>query len=99
LSDDDINPQNPQGRALEIETERRLLREAESDIENGWMRLRDQQDLVRGLNASGHNNPQAERLMSALKRTLVEWERHRSLIEERMAYLENGPPIAPWEDR
>lgn len=81
-------------RTLEIESERRHLRKAESDIENGWMRLRDQQDLVRALHASGQTNPQAKRLVSALKRTLVEWERHRGLIEERLVYLESGPPIA-----
>jgi len=30
-------------------------------------------------------------LVQLLRRTLIEWERHRVLIEERVAYLENEP--------
>jgi hypothetical protein len=47
------------------------------------------------LQASGQNTEQAERLVSLLKRTLIEWERHRALIEQRIAYLEGGPAGPP----
>ena len=74
-------------RVSEIEAEKRLLLKAEADIENGWSRLRNQQDLLTSLKASGHNTTEAERLVGLMKRTLIEWERHRLLIEERIAYL------------
>ena len=76
--------------APELENERRLLVKAEADIESGWRRLRNQQDLLNSLQASGQNTVQAERLIELLKGTLVEWERHRAPIEQRIAYLEAG---------
>ena len=42
------------------------------------------------LRASGHDTAQAERLIELLKHTLIEWERHRALIEQRIAYLEGA---------
>ena len=77
-------------KAVELESEKRLLVKAEADIESGWDRLRNQEDLLTSLRASGHNTEQAERLVELLKRTLIEWERHRALIEQRIAYLEGG---------
>ena len=74
--------------AEQLQSEQRLLVKAESDLEEGWRRLRDQQDLLCWLQSAGHDTKQAERLVNLLKRTLVEWERHRSLIEQRVAYLE-----------
>jgi len=50
--------------------------------------LRNQQDLLRELRAGGHDTKQAERLVGLMMQTLVEWERHRTLIVERVAYLE-----------
>jgi hypothetical protein len=76
--------------ALEIEAEKRLLLKAEADIENGWNRLRNQEDLTDSLRASGQNTAEAERLVQLLKRTLVEWERHRQLIVGRIAYLQRS---------
>lgn len=77
------------GRAAEIESERRLLRKAEADIASGWERLRSQQQLLASLQASGRNTTEAERLVQLVRRTLIEWERHRALIEHRIAYLES----------
>jgi hypothetical protein len=72
---------------LELEAEKRLLLKAEADIEAGWTRLHNQEDLLTSLRISGHETVQAERLVELLKRSLVEWERHRILIEQRVAYL------------
>jgi hypothetical protein len=76
---------------LEIEAERRLLQKADLDIERGRSRLRNQQELVASLQASGQNSAEGERLVQSLQRMLIEWERHRNLIEQRLAYLEGGP--------
>ena len=76
--------------ALELESEKRQLVKAEADIENGWSRLRKQEDLVTSLRASGQNTAQAEKLIELLKQTLIQWERHRALIEQRIAYLEGS---------
>ena len=75
-------------RAEQLRAEKVLLVKAETDIEDGWKRLRNQQDLLRELRAGGHDTKQAERLVGLMMQTLVEWERHRTLIVERVAYLE-----------
>ncbi|MTV13097.1 MULTISPECIES: hypothetical protein [Bradyrhizobium] len=74
--------------AEQLRSERALLVKADLDIEEGWRRVRDQQDLLDWLQRAGHDTEQAERLVSLLKRTLIEWERHRTLIVQRVAYLE-----------
>ncbi|MCP3401709.1 MULTISPECIES: hypothetical protein [unclassified Bradyrhizobium] len=73
--------------AEQLNAEQRLLVKADRDIEEGWQRIRDQEERVRELMADGHDTRQAERLVELLKQTLTEWERHRVLIEERVAYL------------
>jgi len=78
----------PADRAGELQAEKTLLLKAENDIEEGWKRLRNQQDLLSDLQASGHDITQAARLVQLMQQTLIEWERHRTLIEERVAYLE-----------
>lgn len=78
----------PKTERAELAAERALLVKAETDIEQGWQRLRNQQDILRELYAGGHDTRQAERLVQLLHETLVEWERHRVLIEQRVAYLE-----------
>ncbi|UWU89929.1 hypothetical protein [Bradyrhizobium sp. CB1015] len=75
-------------RTAQLDAERRLLVKADHDIESGWQRVRDQEDRVRELMAGGHDTLQAERLVDLLKQTLVEWERHRTLIEERVTFLQ-----------
>jgi hypothetical protein len=72
---------------LEVEAEQRLLLKAEADIEAGWTRLRRQEDLVGWLRSAGHETGEAERLVELMKCSLLEWERHRVLIEQRVAYL------------
>jgi septal ring factor EnvC (AmiA/AmiB activator) len=78
----------PAHRADELLQEQQQLSKAETDIEQGWSRLRNQQDLFSELQRSGKDTREAERLVQLMKRTLMEWERHRRLIEQRVAYLE-----------
>ena len=75
-------------RAELLRAERNLLVKADSDIEQGRQRLRNQENLLLELEAGGHDTKQAERLVELMRNTLTEWERHRVLIEERVAYLE-----------
>jgi predicted transcriptional regulator len=85
---------HPDNRTEELLSEQKLLSKAETDIEQGWTRLRKQQDLLSELQRGGRDTNEAERLVQLMKRTLVEWERHRRLIEQRVAYLEkdvSGP--------
>jgi hypothetical protein len=75
-------------RAEQLRIEKILLLKAESDIEDGRKRLSDQEGLLLDLQAAGRETKHAERLVQLMKTTLDEWERHRGLIEERIAYLE-----------
>lgn len=72
---------------LELEVEKRRLQKAETDIERGSTRLRNQQHLLETLQASGHDTVHAERLMLLFRQTLAEWEHHRNLIEQRIEHL------------
>ena len=74
-------------RTEQLDAEQRLLARADKDIEEGWQRIRDQEDRVQELMAAGHDTRQAERLVDLLRQTLTEWERHRVLIAERVTYL------------
>ncbi|WP_407118896.1 hypothetical protein [Bradyrhizobium sp. LMG 9283] len=74
-------------RTAQLNAEEHLLVKADKDIEEGWKRIRDQEDRLRELMAGGHDTRQAERLVSLLRQTVVEWERHRVLIEQRVEYL------------
>jgi hypothetical protein len=78
----------PTDPAEQLRAEKILLLKADSDIEQGWKRLRNQQELLLELEVAGHDTTQAGRLVQFLQHTLVEWERHRRLIEERVSYLE-----------
>jgi hypothetical protein len=77
-----------QRRDEELRAEQRLLLKADLDIEKGRNRLRDQQELMGSLRDAGKDTRQAERLVHVFSRILVEWERHRVLIAQRIAYLE-----------
>lgn len=79
-----VFPTDPAGQ---LRTEKELLVKAEKDIEEGRQRVRNQQHLLDDLQAGGHDSRQAERLALLLQQTLIEWERHRVLIEQRIAYL------------
>jgi hypothetical protein len=74
-------------RTAQLNAEESLLVKADKDIEEGWKRIRDQEDRLRELMAGGHDTRQAERLVDLLRQTVVEWERHRVLIEQRVEYL------------
>jgi hypothetical protein len=79
-----------ENRTEQLLLERQLLSKAEVDIEEGWSRLRNQQDLLTRMQSNGRDTREAERLVHLLKRTLIEWERHRTLIEQRVAYLQKA---------
>jgi hypothetical protein len=83
----------PVDPAEELRAEKTLLLKAEKDIEEGWRRLHSQEELLSDLRTAGHASKQAERLVQLLQQTLIEWERHRVLIEARVSYLEQhfGP--------
>jgi hypothetical protein len=74
-------------RAEQLQIEQQLLLKAEADIEAGWRRVRSQEGLVSELRASGYDTKDGERLTGLLLQMRVEWERHRTLIEQRIAYL------------
>jgi hypothetical protein len=80
-------------RKREIEGEKLQLVKADAHIEAGRGRLRDQQDLLRSLQSAGEESEYAERLLEAMKQTLIEWERHRELIEQRITYLEQDASL------
>jgi len=86
-------------RTEQLHAEQRLLIKADADIDEGWRRIRDQEDRVRELRAAGHDSRQAERLVDLLRQTLMEWERHRTLIVQRVDYLQreldSTPPAGP----
>ena len=89
----------PADRVGQLQAEKTLLIKAETDIEEGWTRLRNQQDLLSELQASGHDTAQAERLVKLMQQTLIEWERHRTLIVERVAFLEGRLNVEMLRDR
>ncbi|WP_439370905.1 hypothetical protein [Bradyrhizobium sp. DASA03120] len=83
-------------RTQQLHDERRLLEKANLDIEEGCQRIHRQEDRVRDLQAGGHDCRQAERLVELLKQTLAEWERHRTLIIERVNFLQQEvDPVPP----
>ena len=75
----------------EIEAEQRQLVKATADIAAGRNRLRNQLDRLQRMEAAGNDTRQAERLAQAMQECLLEWERHRGLIEQRIAYLRRWP--------
>lgn len=78
----------PTDAAEQLRIERTHLVKADRDIEEGQRRLRRQQQLLDDLQAGGHDLTEAERLVRLLQQTLMEWERHRMLIQERITHLE-----------
>jgi len=82
-------------RRQQLRDERRLLEKADLDIDEGWRRIHRQEDRVRALQAGGHDCLQGERLVELLKQTLVEWERHRTLIVQRVNFLEHEVDLVP----
>ena len=77
-------------RTEQLRAEQGDLIKADTDIEDGRRRIRNQEDRVRELRACGHDSEHAERLVELLKQTLQEWERHRTLIVQRIDYLQHA---------
>ena len=75
-------------RNAEIEAERSELERVGAEMARGRNRLENQRQLVADLRVQGRDVAQAERLAGLLDQTLQQWECHRSLIEQRIAYLE-----------
>jgi hypothetical protein len=75
-------------RRAELQLELQQLAKADEDIESGRRRLQRQQATVANLRAGGRNTIEADRLLELTSKTLIEWERHRSLIAQRIVYLE-----------
>lgn len=73
--------------AAEKYVEEIQLRKADGDIAAGRLRLDNQERLIVTLKASEQPTGEAERLAVLLREVLTEWERHRSLIAQRVAYL------------
>ncbi len=71
----------------DIRSEEDQLRKSEADIASGWTRLHKQESLVLQLKSAGRVHQEAERLAALLRDNLAEWERHRAMIEQRIAYL------------
>ncbi len=63
------------------------LRKADADIVAGRQRLDEQERLVRALRQGDRPSAEAERLAMLFRETLAEWEHHRGLIVQRLAYL------------
>lgn len=84
-------------RTLQLQAEERLLVKADQDIAQGSKRILDQEDRIRELTAAGHDCDQAQRLVELFKQTLIEWERHRALIEQRVTYLRHEAAPEPPE--
>ena len=76
-------------RSQEIRTEMAVLRKADLDIRVGRARLLDQQNRLIELQARGCPTREAERLVELMQQTLLEWERHRALVVQRLAHLQN----------
>ncbi len=77
----------------ELDRERQVLQKADADIGLGKLRIRNQQKVVARLgepesDTDDADTVQARRLLQILSDTLLEWEHHRVLIRERIAYLE-----------
>lgn len=72
----------------ELRTELAAFAKAGQHICAAEVRIRKQQELAEKLGMKGRETRDAERLVDVLQRTLLQWEVHRRLIEERISYLE-----------
>lgn len=68
----------------ELTWERATLVKADRDIAQGKERIGRQVDLVDALRGRGEDTREAERLLGLLRDTLAHWERHRTLILQRI---------------
>jgi hypothetical protein len=69
-----------------LASERAILAKAECDLRDGEETVRRH---LASMEAQGfEGNADAERLCQMLQDVLVQWTRHRGMIQERVAYLE-----------
>ncbi len=78
--------------SLELERERAALVRADLDIAAGQGRVERQRELVLSGRLNSLDTAQARRLLTTMETALAEWERHRILIVDRIAYLSRLPP-------
>ncbi|CAL76124.1 hypothetical protein BRADO2289 [Bradyrhizobium sp. ORS 278] len=77
----------------EIRSEQMQLQKAIASISDGRIRLRHQERRVADMHEPGtgtagcRTRDEAERLATLMRGSLEQWERHRALIEQRLAYL------------
>jgi hypothetical protein len=71
-----------------IADERATLLMAGRHIADGEDRLRRQRDLLYQMRIRKLDTCQGERLVDVLQATLEQWQLHRGMIIERLAYLE-----------
>jgi hypothetical protein len=72
----------------ELARERIALKRADQDIAEGRIRVRRQEEVVKDLLARAQQAELASHLLDLLRETLTHWETHRTLIVQRIAYLE-----------
>lgn len=75
-------------RDAELAFEKDQLTKADTDLELGRTRYRNQQELLADMATKGRDTVQAERLLQLFGQTLSQWECHRELILHRIAHLE-----------
>jgi hypothetical protein len=81
--------------STELERERAALVCADRDIASGRDRVERQRELVMSGRLNRPDMAEAERLLATMEAALAEWERHRVLIVDRIAYLSRlGPARA-----
>lgn len=74
--------------SAELERERQALTKADTDIAEGQERMGRQVALIARMRLKEIDPGEGERLLALLGETLSQWEQHRVLIVERIAYLE-----------
>lgn len=72
---------------VQLRLEELELIKGETHISEGQSRIARQVALLSHLEAGGHDTQQAERLITVMQQTLVEWERHLVLIRHRIEML------------
>lgn len=72
----------------ELEGERRTLVLADRDIREGEARIAHLRQLIDREGLSGRDAARAEDTLGIFLATLQQWQRHRELIVQRIAYLE-----------
>ena len=73
---------------VELRSERAALVLADRHLRDGEGRVRKQEGIGADLQTAGHDVREAERLLNLLRQILAQWRHHRTLMLQRIAYLE-----------